>query len=815
MLFKGRPLLARFVVVILIPLLVFSLLQMSRLFDSLPEKYTDIVISSISQQVSISRDAMGYVNVSAKNDGDLFFGIGFAQAQDRLWQLEVQRRIARGTLSEVFGRNSIDHDIWLRTLGLYQSANFAWQALSPEAKMSLQAFSDGVNAYIQQQSSLPPEFILFDIDMAPWSPIDSLAWIKVFALNLSGNYRKELENQAVASVLTSKRLASLYPAITENSVFQQQGNDTLLTQATELERLTRLLQETLHIGGKYVGSNAWAVSGKHTSNGKALLANDPHLGLQVPSLWYGASLNSSTLHAKGMTLVGLPVIIFGRNNKISWAGTNLMADVQDLAVEQVKVNSPDHYLRDGEWQTMNSRIEHIAIRNDFPDFLRKQLKPLELHIRSTKNGPLVSDVQENNNQVMSLRWTALAEDDTSYQTFYDINYAQDWLSFNQAANKLVAPALNLLYSDTEGNIGLRIAGRIPIRNSGNGSLPVPGWSSEFDWQGYIPATELPQIYNPESGIIVSANNRAFADDYPHLISHDFAPEARASRITEVLTDKLKNGKTLTVQDSIDLQGDTMDLAIQSVLPILKSTQCKTEIQCQAMEYLHGFEGDMRADQIAPTIVSVWLEHLKIGLFRDDFKHYWLQNQKASLLSAAVANISIEQIIIAFEASHHRQHDWCDNIQTDVIENCQMILLSSLSDSIKELKKLAGSDMDDWYWGEIHHALYRHMPMSEVKLLQIWFEQTAAAGGSENSVNVANASYDPSQGYLQTFGAGFRQIMSMTGDDTGHLVMNSTGQSGHFLSRNFADAVPLFHSMQFHQLKFQEHETAQRVTLSPQ
>ena len=772
----------------------------------------DFYLNGINQPVSILRDVHGTVFIESENDDDAFFAMGYAQAQDRLWQLEVQKRIAKGSMSEIFGKATFRQDTLMRTLGLYPSAEKAWSYLSTDARNSLNAFARGINAWIDQQLPLPPEFLIHDIKPEPWTPIDSIAWIKVFAFSLGGNYLQEMEHYAAASVLDQQQLITLYPALDEVQIQNILGNNhKLIEQNQQFFALKNTLLTDMKIGGKFVGSNAWVVSGSKTSSGLPVLANDPHLGLQIPSLWYSASLKGQSINSAGMALVGLPVIIFGRNKAVGWGGTNLGADVQDLFVEQQGLLNQQEYLVDGKWQSMLRRVESIKVKADFPAFMRKAIKPVEIEIRQTRNGPVISDIFSVVGSPVSMRWTALDDDDTSYEAFYLLNYAENWDEFTEAASYLVAPALNLLYADVNDNIGYLVAGRIPKRKSGKGLVPVAGWESSNQWNGYLNSTDLPRIFNPPEGYIVSANDQAYDSQYPHFISAQWAPSARADRIKQLLQQKLKNSGKIKIEDHVTIQGDVLDLAIQSIMPTLRRLKCENEQQCKAMAYINNWNGQMLVDEIAPSIVSVWIDKLRLALLGDEFKSYWQKGDKKTFLGSAIGNITISRLV---DMMTDNQSRWCDDVTTDELEDCQIVLSQSLDSTLDEIAKLVGSDISNWQWGELHSTLYSHTPMSNVQMLKGFFERRIPNGGSVNSVNVANASFEPSQGYVQTFGAGFRQIMVIGKDDSPHWLMNGTGQSGHFLSPHYDDMIGPFNRLQFNLLEAPEGAEKQQLNLCP-
>ena len=795
--FKSYPLTARFLLFVLLPLLVAATVGYLHLRRSLPAAAGSSIKAGVSQPVEITRDDNGVVFVNARTDRDAFFAIGFAHAQDRMWQLELQRRIAGGRLSEVFGRDAVQQDTWMRALGLYAAAEASWSRLSPEAQASLTAYAAGVNAWLAQNPVLPPEFITLGVRPDPWREVDSLAWSKVFALNLSGNMWNETTNMVASQYLSREQMDDLL-GHGQSDLASSAGAADLMSgkTANDLLAFREGLESEVKIGGRYVGSNAWVVSGRLAQGGRALLANDPHLGIQIPSPWYAARLKGDRLDVSGMTLVGLPVVIFGQNGEIAWGGTSLMADVQDLYLEQTNPEDLSQYRHGGAWVGFQTRSETIRIRADFPSSLRAPVEPVKIQVRQTLDGPVISDVIGAFDQPVALRWTALDPDDASYESFLRVNYARDWNTFKDAFRTYVAPALNMLYADRLDNIGSLGVGRIPVRTKGEGRRPVPAWTDEYAWKGYIPFEDWPQRFNPEEGYIVSANNKPVGPDYPYFISADWAPPNRARRIEQLLQDKLSKGELISLDYVGRMQGDTTDLGVRGLLEYLKRVPPNGPEQQKALGYLRDWQGDMALDSQAAAIFYVWARHLREELFSAKLKDHWNGQKHSSEIDRIVSNTTYDQVLNALT---ERSGAWCAGAGGIDGMPCAPLLSHSLDMAVGELKKLRGSDMESWRWGEIHHTVYEHLPFSRINLLASLFERKIPSGGSPDTINVANAVYDKSDGYSQTFSAGFRQAIQIDGASTRHVYMNSTGQSGNVMSPHYDDMIKPFRDIQFRAL----------------
>lgn len=772
-----------------------------------------VVVDGLRESVRVTRDEHGVPLIEARTDADAFFAAGYVHGQDRLWQLELQRRMVDGRLSEVFGRASLTNDIWLRTLGLKDAAKAHWKRLSPEAQQSLTAYTAGINAFLASKQQLPPEFAILGIEPKPWTVEDSLAWNHMFALTLGGNFREEITRFVAAQYLTPEKLQAIFPGYPADApvTVTAEERSQAATHLLAVNELQQQLEEELKIGGKYVGSNGWVVSGKLTKNGQAILANDPHLALQTPSLWYAMRLKGHSLDVAGMTLVGLPVVIFGQNGNIAWGGTNMMADQQDLYFERVDPNDPTRYEVNGTWEKFTTRSEEIAVKNEFPAMLRGPLEPVRIEVRSTRHGPVISDQFKVFDQAVSLRWSVYEDAGSSYEGFYRVNYARDWTSFNAAFANYVAPAMNLLYSDRQGNIGYAGVGRIPVRAKGEGTLPVPGWNDDYAWTGAIPFAEMPRSFNPAKGYIVNANNRITTDDYPHFISHGWAPQTRATRIQEMIEEKLAKNGRLTTTDMQAIQGDVANKPSKALVTVLSTVGTSTDQQREAIRTLLAWDGNMNRESVGAAIYASWTHQLRQQIFSDELAGPWNQREKTRHMEPLGDNLTDEQLAALLR---NDKLGWCDNRRTDdFAESCEMSMSASLKKALRQLEKMHGADVADWQWGELHHTRYEHTPFSQQNTLRKLFEREISNGGGLQSVNVAGARFRNTEGYVQTFGAGFRQIISL-GRTEQHLYMNSTGQSGNVMSKHYDDMIEPFRDVRFHSLPRTPRPGVETLTLKP-
>jgi penicillin G amidase len=785
-----HPLLMRFLLLICLPLVACLALAFNYLRSTLPESTLDVAVSGVHATIKIRRDANGVPRVEAQSANDAYFALGYLHAQDRLWQMEMQRRLAQGRLSEVLGRETLGQDIWMRTLNLYGAAEKSWPRLSAQAQASLESYANGVNAYLKEGRTLPPEFLLLGVTPRPWRALDSLAWFKVFALSQSISMRREANRYVLRRYLTENQWGELeqqYP-------LGAPVTTDVLPAMQRIAGMSLKLEQKLALGGPYVGSNAWVISGALTEDGAPILANDPHMGLQMPSLWYVASLSAPDLSVSGMSVVGLPNIIFGRNSHIAWGATNMMADTQDLYVLETNPDQPNDYKVNGAWKTMEVHQEEIQIRNDFPATLRKPLEPVRIQVRCSHLGPVVSDALGMLDQPVSLRWPALEENDTSYEAIFRLGYAKDWQEFTQALEYLVSPAVNLLYVDTANNIGYVGAGKIPVRKLGDGSLPVPAADPRYDWQGYIPFAEMPRAFNPKQGYLVNANNKIVTDRYPYFISRDWAPPARAQRVIAMIEETLKAHGKIRFTDVQKMQGDVKDLEAIELKDYLLSLVAERSRQSEPLKLLRQWNGEMTREQIPAAIFNMWLRRLKDHLLLDDLEGYENNSAQTGVLRGYVDAVTTQQI----KALMHPGSGWCDDRSTKHKESCAEIARLSLEEALAELQQRHGSEAH-WQWGQLHTTVFKHLPFSSTNVLDHVFERRIAGAGSENSVDVSPSRYSDAKGFEQEFGAVFRQVISLAPGKVRHAYMNSTGQSGNPLSTHFDDMLGPFSRVEFFEL----------------
>lgn len=805
-----HPLLCWFSALLLCPLALLIWLGVNYLSETLPQTYGERSISALKATVSVARDDNGVIYIKASNDHDAFFAMGYAQAQDRLWQLTLLQRMSQGRLSEVFGEAAVSFDSYIRTLGITPAAISSLQALDPDSRASLDAFARGVNSYLDEGHPLPIEFTLLNVKPEPWQASDSVAWVKLFSLNMANNFQEELAHVLMSQVLEPDGIALLSQTSAAQQYSQQQP--THPQALAQLLQMSAKLADDWQFGSQVIGSNAWAVSAKFNANGATVLANDPHLGLEIPSLWYAANIKGQHLKVEGMSLVGLPIILVGKNNQIGWGVTNMMADTQDLFYLQLNPTNPGQYWLDGQWVDFSVRQETIRVKAAFPAMLRKELAPVKLKVRGTVFGPVVSDMVQSTEQPMALSWTGANPQDPSYQSFFHLNYAQNWAEFQHALAPLVAPAINVVYADRQQNIGLQAAGKIPIRHSGIGAQPLAGTARESQWQTYIPHQQLPSSFNPDAGFVVNANNQMVDSSYPYFLSKDWADPARADRITALLQQKMKAGQPLTIADHQRIQIDQHDGEIQPLLTRLLASELDSEQSKQLMLILKDWNGSTTGESVASTIFFTFVDQLRRELLADEFTAAWNRQSLQQALNTVLQELTLPRLTAALTNPHM---PWCDDIHTEIVETCDQILDRSLRKTHQVLTKLMGSEPAEWQWQQAHRLQLAHRPFSDMRGLDAIFERRIRSAGSPGSVNVSGFNFNPDDGFTQQYGAGFRQIICWEHCDADYLFVNSTGQSGNVVSPHYDDMTNAFVSGQYFPMAQPSIESRHHLVLQPQ
>lgn len=791
-----------FLLWIILPLLMFFFGAFLWMKQNIPKSNSTSIVSGLHNNVVISRDEWGVPLISAELDLDAFYALGLVHAQDRLWQMDYQRRLGKGKLAEILGVSALPSDKLMRTLGLNRAALLAKNSLSKRTISILHAYSEGVNQGISELPLLPLEFYYFGIDVEPWTPSDSLLLIKLMAMNLGANFQDELSNSILVKHLGVDRASELL------------GTDFGLVKdiTASVEELVAIkdfyedLERQFQSSWEGVGSNAWVVSGQHTESRLPIVSGDPHLKLQLPSTFYLARVSGRDLSVSGATIPGVPAVIFGHNNYIAWSGTNLAADVQDIYLERQHLVDENLFEYNGNWLHADIKVEKIKVAREFPAFLRLPYRPIEWQVRSTKNGPLLSDVFGSERH-FSLKWSALDSIDKSLQSFLDINYASNSEEFRVALEQHHAPALSFAYGDVKGNIALFTAGKIPIRNYGKGLVPISGWNDNSQWRGYIPFESMPNQVNPSSGVIVTANNRIHSQDYSYLISNNWQPDYRVDRISDLLNKQIQKGKKFSLGDMAAIQNDVLNLHAEEIVPFLLLTETKTKAEKKLISLLNGWDNKMSVDSAGAAIFTVWSSNFYNRVVKDELKAQLNYPHRFSVLDIYSTSYKPE---FTARVVNGEYVVWCDDITTErEVESCEKMARMSLDDSIKEIKLMMWGTTENLKLKDIQTAKLPHLPFSRYPLLQEIFNKEYASGGGIYTVNVASSTYSKGDGYVKTLGATYRQIIDLN-DLSQALFILDTGQSGHRLSPHYDDMMKMFVEGDYVRINRNEPEKSKKV-----
>ena len=737
--------------------------------QSLPQIEGTLTLSGLKAPVEIVRDRHGVPHIYAGSVEDAQFGLGFAHAQDRLWQMEMNRRIGSGRLSEALGAATLDADKFLRTLGVRRAAEATLKALSADARGQLDAYAAGVNAFLTQRAGpLPPEFLLTGVSPEPWHSADSVAWIKMMAWDLGGNWRSELLRLRLAKKLSTAQIGEFLPPYPGDAPLAIADYGALYRQL-DAGKLASLAIPGLAEAG---ASNNWVVAGSRTASGKPLLANDPHLGLAAPAVWYFAHLSAPGLEVMGATLPGVPGVVLGRNQRIAWGMTNTYPDVQDLYVE--RVDAAGQVLSPQGWQELATRSEVIKVKGQ---------ADVTLTVRASRHGPLISDVFKPaaealpQGYALALAWTTLREDDLSMQAAGRFASANNWNEFLAAARDFHSPQQNIVYADIEGNIGFVAPGRVPVRKPANdlkGQAPAPGWEAKYDWDGFIAFEDLPQSYNPTSGAIVTANEKIVPKDYPHYLTSEWNPPYRADRIAQLLAATPKH----TRQSFAKIQADTVSLQVREILPLLLTAKSQGAEGKQVLRELSQWDGNMAIEGAEPLIVSAWLRELGRLIYADElgdlFDGAW--EHRAVFMRNVLADTG-------------GQGRWCDDVTTPAKESCADLLPRALDLALADLTRRYGDDRRQWRWGGAHFALSEHRPFGRQRQLAKFFDVRVPSPGDTYTVNVGrNTLANEAAPFASRHAASLRAVYDLADLDKS-MYIHSTGQSGNVLSplySNFAE-----------------------------
>lgn len=869
---------------------------------SLPQVQGHARLPGLNAPALVHRDASDVTHIEAQSPLDAFRTLGMVHAQERAWQLEFNRRVMHGTLAEVLGAAALPTDKLMRTLGIRQAAQAQWQGLPDHAKAALQAYADGVNSFmVQPGQALTPEFLALGIEPRAaasegrfWTPADSVGWALMMALDLGGNWGNEFARLSSLKVLDTGRLWELFPpypgeepaasadlaalyrqlgvfsaapeAPVKVSKIEAENPISESTRGIFYSKFSSPLQASLAQGvvdwtqalgeveGK--GSNNWVVAGSHTATGKPLLANDPHLGLSAPAIWYFARLKApaaagqEALDVVGATLPGLPFVVLGRNAHMAWGFTNTAPDVQDLYLEQINPANPSQYRvpsapgQPPAWASFDTRQETIRVKGQ---------GDVTHDVRHTRHGPVLSDAQASHGQVLdtsryvlALRWSALDADNQTILAGLEGVRARSVDELIHAYRHYHSPMQNVVMADVHGRVAYKASGKVPVRaadNDINGVAPSPGWDARYDWQGWIPYDQTPETrfgatpvtsepgarsgaplpvpvvgtdgagpvgadrtaqahaaraaasaQAAQRGWLATANQRIHGTDYPHFLTQDWAPSYRQERIEKMLQERPRHD----LDSMREVHGDQLSLATVRLLGHLQRIRSEHPLAAQAQAALKDFDGVMRAEQAAPLIFTAWVD----AFTRQVVGRQLGEERFRAMYGKRNFRSAVEGILERDDTF------WCGQ------GGCAEASRRALDTALDELQARHGRQVDRWQWGAAHAAVSRHQPFSNVKPLAPLFEVRVPTGGDNYTVNVGQIQLsDPALPYANRHAASLRAVYDLSNLDNSRFIYQ-TGQSGNVFSPRYRDMAKAWAAVQYRALQLQPPSWSSTLRVSP-
>ncbi|MGH1141651.1 penicillin acylase family protein [Bacillus pseudomycoides] len=755
---KGKKIVIWFGSILLFLLVIAAVFVNAFVMKSMPKVEGTVHVSGLQKSVQVTRDERGVPHIKAENEHDLYFSQGYVQAQDRLFQMDLSRRQASGTLGEVVGKAALDKDKLFRTLGLRRAAEASVSQYTGEAKDALESFADGVNAFIKEakkDGKLPVEFHLLGYEPAEWTPVDSLTIGKYMAFDLGGHWHGQAFRFWALQHLSKEQAYELFP-----------------TYPTDAPRLLALLNNLdVNVASGFAkaiippesnGSNNWVVSGEKSASGMPILADDPHLSLATPSIWYQTHLEMKDINVSGVIFAGVPGVMLGHNKQIAWGVTNTGPDVQDLYIEKRNPDNPNEFLYNDKWEKATIVNEPIKVKGE---------KTIPYEVTITRHGPVISEFAYKNKDeaVFALRWTAL-EPSAELKAVLNMNKATNWTEFESALEDFHTPTQNFLFASTDGTIAYKANGNIPIRKKEDGILPVPGWTDEYEWEGYIPFDKLPKVINPEQGFISTANNKIINDDYPYHISHIWAQPYRQMRIQEFLQEKDK----LTTKYLQTLQMDQKNLQAREFVPVFVKELNKvnvSDVEKQGLKELTNWDFYDNKEKAAPLIFHLWMKEISNTLFSKE-----IPKDVMGLFEGKQQ--VVEQLI-------RKQMNGENSVWFSKHRGFKEVLHTSYSKVMKKLEKQYGSDVTKWKWGEYHKLSFRHPMSQSSQLLGFFFNREKAVPVGGSNITVQAASYGDDG--IVNHGASWRFVIDTKDMSNGYHIVGP-GQSGHFKSDWYHDQI---------------------------
>ena len=765
-------------VLVLLVVVVTAGAASSLVLRGLPVIDADVRLLGLEERTEIVRDGFGVPHIYAKNAHDLFFAQGFVTAQDRLFQMDLSRRVGLGRLSEVLGEAALETDRYLRTVGLHRVAALTVARMDPETRAAAEAYAGGVNAFIAGHAdALPLEFVILGYRPEAWTPVDSLVIGKLQALGLDGNYTSELLRAAIVQRVGEGALATLAPDDPRPAALDDGGWQALLSAglapdgaaAPTLDALPGFLGDEAGA----LGSNCWAVA--KGRSGKPLFAGDPHLGVRNPAVWYEVSLEGAGYRIAGFSFPGVPGVIIGHNDRIAWSFTAAFTDTQDLYVEQQDPTDFHRYLFRGSYERATFVREEIRVKG--------RIDPVSLDVTITRHGPIMTGVLKGQSAQLALRWTAL-EPLVGLDSILALNRARDWSSYRAALATFPGPTVTGCYADVDGHIGWSHAGVLPIRMKGDGRMPVPGWTGEYEWAGFVPPAQHPFVLDPAEGWLVSANDRLVRDPASPTYAGEWDPGYRGIRLREELGAlRQPDAEAFRI-----LQTDIASAPVAAYRQAILASSPRTPRGLEAQAVVRAWDGVLAVDSAGAAIAEAWLMRLADRTFKDKLGETLYADYQGGRWMVRALTLLLGRPNDAWFSS---QVDGEGNGLGDLAGR-------SLDDAVKELTSRLGADMAKWRWGDLHTITFEHQ-LSVAKPLNLLFDiGPLPRPGDGYSVN--QAAYRIAKPFALRNHSSMRMIVDL-GDLDASLSVIPTGQSGQPFARHWGDQTPLWASGRLHPMGF--------------
>ncbi len=736
-----------------------------------------LTVPGLIASVQVIRDSYGVPHIYAQNLRDLFFAQGYVHAQDRLWQMDFQRRIGHGRLSEIFGKGTLEIDRIQRILGIGRSAQQDLGAVNEETARALESYARGVNAFIHtHQNRLPFEYVLLRARPDPWCPLDTLVWGKMLQWDLSNDWFKILFRQQLIDCVGAERAADLIPDYSGGYLFGGTPLSNNLACAhvdpNPDSALGTVVESSMAEG---LGTNAWVVGASRSASGKPLLANDTHLSFGMPGTWYEIGLHCPGYQCVGMSLPGTIGVIIGHNERIAWGMATSRARVQDIYLEQVHPGNPYEYRVGDHYEPFQVIQEDIRIRG--------QPEPVKVEVLISRHGPIINDLDERSRQFsqpMALKWMPASRPSTLINAVLDLNRAQNWDDFTRALRAWDSPMQTVLYADVDDNIGSYCVGAVPLRACGPTATPIPGWDNEHEWIGTIPFEKLPHQFNPASDIIISANSRPVDEKYPYYLAPEWCTFTRERRIAALLNAR----ERLTCDDLAEIQGDVFSSVAQRFVPLLLAVQTEQKEVREAQEFLARWDFQMRATSVAAGIYEVALRSLVQIL---------VEPLLGDMLTAMY--LKREQQYTGFIESllDNPESSWWRVPGHPELQTRAQVMRAALERAVDWWSEQHGKDVSGWRWGKVHTVTFHHPVYSRIPLLRRSGNADLGPVDGDAQTVLATGFFDS---LVASSGPVHRHVTDLAHWENSRSVLIG-GQSGHLFHPHYKDQVELWKAVRYH------------------